>query len=70
MSGFIRVRAVDGPKHEFDAPAGEVRVNAHLYEVLDEVPVSRPRPVKYVKVSGSKGSGNRKPSVGNTKKEH
>lgn len=43
MSGFLRVRAVDGPKHEFDAPVGEVEAHPDLYEVLDlePSPVSR-----------------------------
>lgn len=48
MPKFIRVRQVGGPAHEFDAAADEVRARPHLYDVVDETPVSKPRPVKYV----------------------
>jgi len=48
MSGFIRVRAVDGPKHEFHAAADEVAAHPDLYEVLVKEPVSVPEPPTYV----------------------
>lgn len=48
MSSFVRVRAVDGPKHEFYAASGEVEANPDLYEVLDPEPVTVPGEVVYV----------------------
>lgn len=48
MSSFVRVRAVDGPKHEFYAASGEVEANPDLYEVLDPNPVTVPGGVVYV----------------------
>ena len=53
MSGFIRVRAVDGPKHEFHAAADEVAAHSDLYEVLDKTVVTAPEPPTYI-VSGKK----------------
>lgn len=48
MSSFVRVRAADGPKHEFYAASGEVEANPDLYEVLDPKPVTTPGEVAYV----------------------
>ena len=48
MSSFVRVRAVDGPKHEFYAASGEVEANPDLYDVLDPEPVTVPGEVVYV----------------------
>ncbi|MWV50063.1 hypothetical protein GRS96_12365 [Rathayibacter sp. VKM Ac-2803] len=48
MTDFFRVRSSTGPRHEFDAPASDVRARPSAYVVLDETPVPRPRPPKYV----------------------
>lgn len=48
MTEFIRVRAVDGPKHEFHAPVQEVETHPDLYEVLDDIRVTTPEEPKYV----------------------
>lgn len=75
---FIRVRAVDGPKHEFDAPVGEVDANPGLYEVLDKAVVDSPRDVVYIeptkraapKRSHKKPQASPEISVGDTTKEN
>ena len=48
MSGFIRVRAADGVRHEFHAPKAWVDAHPEFYRVIDGEPVSKPAPVKYV----------------------
>lgn len=50
MAGFLRVRSAKrgDPKHEFYVSEVEARVRKELYHVIDETPVSAPRPVKYV----------------------
>ncbi|MEO5920611.1 MAG: hypothetical protein ABIQ01_05650, partial [Pseudolysinimonas sp.] len=48
MTEFIRVRAADGPKHEFDAPLAEVDANPDLYVIVDKNPVTTPRDPLYV----------------------
>lgn len=65
MSSFVRVRAVDGPKHEFYAASGEVEANPDLYEVLDPEPVTVPGEVVYVVEPAPQESK----SVGMTQKE-
>lgn len=65
MSSFVRVRAVDGPKHEFYAASGEVEANPDLYEVLDPESVSTPGEVVYV----VEAPAPQEMSVGKTKKE-
>lgn len=66
MSSFVRVRAADGPKHEFYAASGEVAANPDLYEVLDKTPVSVPGEVKYIV---PKPATQESKSVGDDKKE-
>lgn len=56
MSSFVRVRAVDGPKHEFYAASGEVEANPDLYEVLDPEPVATPGEVVYVTTKPKKAN--------------
>lgn len=68
MPGFIRVRAVDGPKHEFDAPAGEVDANPDLYEVLDAAVVEQPREPTYI-LPEAAATETPKPSVGDKEGE-
>lgn len=46
--GFIRVRAVNGPLHEFDVSEEAVKADPDIYEVLDKKPVAVSRPAKYV----------------------
>lgn len=46
--GFVRVRAADGPAHEFDAPVEAVEAEPDVYVVVDKRVVDSPRPVKYV----------------------
>lgn len=71
MSGFIRVRAVTGPLHEFDAPTGEVEANPELYKVLDETVVDAPRPPTYVVDEPTKPvAASPKQSVGDNTKEN
>jgi hypothetical protein len=65
MPGFIRVRAVKGPKHEFHAPAEEVAVNPSLYQIIDKTPVDAPEPPKYIVTEPS-----HEKTVGNPKKEN
>lgn len=43
---FIRVRD-KSTKHEYDAPASQVRVHPEFYVVLDRKPVPQPRPPKF-----------------------
>lgn len=65
MTEFIRVRAKDGPKHEFDAPLQEVEANPELYLVVDSEPVTQPRDVTYItpeKKPSAPKSGASKPS--------
>jgi hypothetical protein len=76
---FIRVRAVDGPRHEFDAPTGEVEAHPDLYVIVDKTVVEQPREPKYV-TTPKKAAPKRatkpaapkaapKPSVGETNEE-
>lgn len=46
--GFIRVRQVRGPAHEFDISEAAYRSNPGAYKVLDKTPVAKSRSVKYV----------------------
>lgn len=74
MSGFIRVRAKSGPKHEFHAAAGEVAAHPELYVVIDKTPVATPDPPLYV-AAESKPSNPVAPvvapePVGETEKEN
>lgn len=46
--GFIRVRAVDGPLHEFDVSEAEYAATPDVYEVLDPEPVADARYPRYV----------------------
>lgn len=45
---FIRVRAVSGPRHEFDVSQKELDRYPELYKVIDPKPVDESRPVRYV----------------------
>lgn len=47
MPGFLKVRAVVGPKHIFYAPVESVTAWPEDYEVLDETPVEQPGEVEY-----------------------
>lgn len=42
--GFIRVRAAEGPLHEFDVAEAELAAFPDIYEVLDPQPVDEARP--------------------------
>lgn len=64
MPNFIRVRDRGGPGHQYDAPADEVELNSHLYEVLDKTPVEFPRPVLWAKDQKSAKTASPKSSVG------
>lgn len=55
--GFLRVRQVSGPAHEFDISEAAYRSNKGAYEVLDKTPVAKSRPVKYVQVKPAKSVG-------------
>lgn len=52
--GFIRVRQVRGPAHEFDISEAAYRSNPGGYKVLDKTPVAKPRPVKHVQAEPAK----------------
>lgn len=60
--GFIRVRQVGGPDHEFDVPEEAVDAEPDVYEVIDPKPVSVSRPATYfvtaspVEVKGKKNA--------------
>lgn len=45
---FIRVRAAEGPLHEFDVAEAELAAFPDIYEVLDPEPVDEARPARYV----------------------
>lgn len=57
--GFVRVRAVGGPLHEFDVSEEAVAADPGAYEVLDKKPVVVSRPAKYV-IPEPSGKGGKK----------
>jgi hypothetical protein len=46
--GFIRVRAAEGPRHEFDVAEAELAAFPDIYEVLDPEPVDEARAASYI----------------------
>lgn len=46
--GFIRVRAAQGPLHEFDVSESVVAADPNTYVVIDSKPVAESRPATYV----------------------
>lgn len=46
--GFIRVRAAEGPRHEFDVAEAEYAATPDVYDLLDPVPVVEARSPRYV----------------------
>jgi hypothetical protein len=47
MSGFIRVRSAEGPKHEYDVSPELVAAFPDDYVVIDDEVVDQPRPATY-----------------------
>ena len=46
--GFVRVRAVGGPLHEFDVSEEAYAADPDVFELLDGEPVAVSRPALYV----------------------
>lgn len=55
--GFIRVRSVDGPAHEFDVSEAAYKRNKSAYKVIDSKPVAQSRAPKFVQVKPAKSAG-------------